>query len=190
MPRKSRPYEVGLHERLGNRAHAISYIKAAAADSIEGFLLALRDVADATLGMSKVAEASEKNRENLYRMLSEDGNPRLKNLDAVLGALGLHVSAEPIMNTDVGPLPADFGRDEPVTAINQPPPINSSPLNSIASPLSQQFTYYGTAVARGAGEWATSGLWSARDNLAIFPVVTAGNANQPNPSSSMIEAHP
>src|SRR5580700_1213147 len=79
MARKSRPYEVGLHERLRNRAHAASYINAAAEDSVEGFLLALRDVAESTKGMSKVAETADKNRENLYRMLSRDGNPRLSS---------------------------------------------------------------------------------------------------------------
>jgi probable addiction module antidote protein len=95
MARKSKPYEIGLHERLRNRSHAISYLNAAAEDSIEGFLLALRDVAEATKGMSKVAETADKNRENLYRMLSGDGNPRLSSLWAVLEAVGLRLSVEP-----------------------------------------------------------------------------------------------
>jgi probable addiction module antidote protein len=94
MARKSRPYEIGLHERLRDRAHAASYINAAAEDSVEGFLLALRDVADATKGMSKVAETADKNRENLYRMLSRDGNPRLSSLWAVLDAMGLRLAVE------------------------------------------------------------------------------------------------
>lgn len=83
MTKKARPYEEGLHERLKDAAHAVSYISAAAEDSIEGFLLALRDYAEATRGMSKVASAADKNRENLYRMLSQDGNPRLDSLWAV-----------------------------------------------------------------------------------------------------------
>jgi probable addiction module antidote protein len=94
MARKSRPYEVGLHERLRNRAHAASYINAAAEDSVEGFLLALRDVAESTKGMSKVAETADKNRENLYRMLSRDGNPRLSSPWAVLDAMGLRLAVE------------------------------------------------------------------------------------------------
>ena len=94
MARKSRPYEIGLHERLRNRAHAASYINAAAEDSVEGFLLALRDVAESTKGMSKVAETADKNRENLYRMLSRDGNPRLSSLWAVLDAMGLRLAVE------------------------------------------------------------------------------------------------
>jgi probable addiction module antidote protein len=96
MPRKSRPYEVGLHERLRDTSHAVSYINAAAEDSIEGFLLALRDFAEATKGMSKVAVDADKNRENLYRMLSEEGNPRLDSLWPVLEAMGLRLAVEPI----------------------------------------------------------------------------------------------
>ena len=94
MRRKSRPYEVGLHERLRDISHAISYINAAAEDSGEGFLLALRDFVEATKGMSKVAADADKNRENLYRMLSEEGNPRLDSLLAVLEAMGLRITVK------------------------------------------------------------------------------------------------
>lgn len=96
MARKSRPYEVGLYERLREPSHAMSYINAAAEDSIEGFLLALRDCAEATKGMSRLAVDAEKNRENLYRMLAKDGNPRLRNLSAVLQALGFRISVSSI----------------------------------------------------------------------------------------------
>jgi DNA-binding phage protein len=94
MARNVRPYEEGLHERLRDLSHAANYIKAA--DSIDGFLLALRDVAEATKGMSGVANAAEKDRVNLYRMLSKDGNPRLDSLWPVLEAMGLRLSVEPI----------------------------------------------------------------------------------------------
>ena len=94
MPKKSRPYEVGLHQRLQDPVHVLNYVKAAAEDSMEGFLLALRDVADATKGMSELAVSASKNRENLYRMLPEDGNPRLRSLVAVLNSLGLRPSVE------------------------------------------------------------------------------------------------
>jgi hypothetical protein len=58
--------------------------------------MALRDVAEATKGMSQVATEADKNRENLYRMLSSEGNPRLNSLWAVLEAMGLRLSVEPI----------------------------------------------------------------------------------------------
>jgi probable addiction module antidote protein len=107
MPKKSIPYEVGLHERLRDPIHAVNYIKAAAEDSMEGFLLALRDYAEATKGMAKVAELSDKNRENLYRMLSEEGNPRLESLWAVANAMGLRItveSSDPIQTDALQPL--------------------------------------------------------------------------------------
>jgi probable addiction module antidote protein len=107
MPRKSRPYEIGLRERLRDASHAVSYVKAAAEDSQEGFLLALRDLAEVTKGMSKVAEAADKNRENLYRMLSEDGNPRLDSLWAVLEAMGLRLTVEPIIENVAASVPLE-----------------------------------------------------------------------------------
>jgi probable addiction module antidote protein len=39
----------------------------------EVFLLALRDIARARGGVAKLAEATQLNREHLYRMLSESG---------------------------------------------------------------------------------------------------------------------
>jgi probable addiction module antidote protein len=55
------------------------------------FLLALRDVADAR-GMSTLAAKAQLNRENLYRMLSEHGNPQLDSLTALLDALDLRLA--------------------------------------------------------------------------------------------------
>ena len=55
------------------------------------FLLALRNVAEAR-GMSHLARATELNRESLYMMLSERGNPVLSNLYAILDALGMRLS--------------------------------------------------------------------------------------------------
>lgn len=56
----------------------------------ETFLLALRDVADAR-GMSTLAARAQLNRENLYRMLSEHGNPQLDSLTALLDAIHLRL---------------------------------------------------------------------------------------------------
>ncbi len=57
--------------------------------------MALRNVAAAQKGMSKLAAEAGVNRENLYRILSEEGNPMLDTLWAVLKAIGLRVSLEP-----------------------------------------------------------------------------------------------
>ena len=59
------------------------------------FLAALRDIAEARgIGMSQLAKDTHLNRENLYKMLSKDGNPELGNLYAILNALGLKLSVE------------------------------------------------------------------------------------------------
>ncbi|MGO9262584.1 MAG: addiction module antidote protein [Bryobacteraceae bacterium] len=92
---------------LKDPEYAAEYLTAARRESRETFLLALRDVAEAQKGMTKVAAQAGVNRENLYRMLSEGGNPRLSSLDAVLAALGIEaefraVNATPRPNTEIG----------------------------------------------------------------------------------------
>lgn len=99
----SRPAEEERNEligRLRDPQYCSKYLSAAFRDSAATFLMALRNVADAQKGMRKLAAEAGVNRENLYRILSESGNPRLDTLWAVLKAIGLRVSLEP-----AGPLP-------------------------------------------------------------------------------------
>ena len=58
----------------------------------ELFLLALRNVAEAQGGVAQLAEKAKLNRESLYKILSERGNPELKSLDALLHALGFRLA--------------------------------------------------------------------------------------------------
>ncbi len=60
---------------------------------MDGFLLALRDVAEAR-GLTQAARAAKLNRENLYRMLAANGNPQLSSLNALLHSLGLRLAVE------------------------------------------------------------------------------------------------
>ncbi len=62
----------------------------------EAFLLALRDVAEARGGLTKLAERTKLNRQNLYKALSEKGNPRLQTVGAILHELGFRLSVEPV----------------------------------------------------------------------------------------------
>ncbi len=55
--------------------------------------MALRDVAEA-YGLSAVAQDAQLNRENLYRMLSGQGNPQLSSLNSLLKTVGLRLSVE------------------------------------------------------------------------------------------------
>lgn len=87
-------YAEGLQVALSDPAEAAAYLDAALAENDQAlFLLALRDVAEAR-GMSQVAQDARLNRENLYRMLSESGNPQLASLMSLLDSVGLRLAVE------------------------------------------------------------------------------------------------
>src|SRR3954452_17061554 len=74
--------------RLKDPEEAVGYLKACLEerDMPDLFLAALRDIAEARgLGMSRLAQETHLNRENLYKILSKEGNPELSNLYAILG---------------------------------------------------------------------------------------------------------
>jgi probable addiction module antidote protein len=72
------------------------YLNAALEDGDERvLLLALRNTADAIGGMTELARRSGLTRESLYRTLSEEGNPRLSSLRAILGAFGVELAVRP-----------------------------------------------------------------------------------------------
>ena len=93
--RKTKSYKDDLLADLKDLDYAATYLSTALSDSKEVFLLALRDVAEAQKGISKLAVEAQVNRENLYRMLSEQGNPRLDTLKAVLRGVGLRIEFHP-----------------------------------------------------------------------------------------------
>jgi probable addiction module antidote protein len=75
---------------------AAEYLKAAIEDTEEPkvLLLALRRLAEARGGFTKIAKAAGIERESLYRALSARGNPRLSTLTAVIKAVGLKLTVE------------------------------------------------------------------------------------------------
>ncbi len=88
------PYIDGLLEDLADPEEAAAYLNAAIEDGDQQvFLLALRHVAEA-LGMSRLAKQANLNRENMYRMLSEKGNPQLASLNSLLQSIGLRLAVE------------------------------------------------------------------------------------------------
>jgi probable addiction module antidote protein len=110
----TKSYRDSLLESLQDPAEAAAYLDAALEDEDSRvFLLALRDVAEAR-GISQVAAEADLNRESLYRMLSEEGNPRLSSLEAVLRAFGLRLAKDfglkLIDQGKAGGLYAGFGR--------------------------------------------------------------------------------
>jgi probable addiction module antidote protein len=93
---RSKRYQDDLLAALQNPEEAQAYLNAALEDGdSEVFLLALRDVAEARLGgVRQLANQTQLNRESLYRMLSEKGNPELSSLNAILTSLGFRLAVE------------------------------------------------------------------------------------------------
>jgi probable addiction module antidote protein len=99
MPR-SRSYRDELLQDLQDREEAQAYLNAALSDvDPQVFLLALRDVVDAHMGMTQLAERTGRNRESLYRSLSTNGNPEWKNICSILETLGLTLAVQPSQAT-------------------------------------------------------------------------------------------
>ncbi len=90
---KSKSYQAELIASLRDSREAAEYLNAALEEEdLELFLLALRNVAEAQGGMAQLADKTKLNRESLYKMLSERGNPELRSLEALLHALGLRLA--------------------------------------------------------------------------------------------------
>jgi probable addiction module antidote protein len=88
----TKDYRASLLQALQDPQEAAAYLTAALEEGDSAtFLLALRDVADAR-GMGSLAAKAQLNRDNLYRMLSEHGNPQLDSLTALLDALDLRLA--------------------------------------------------------------------------------------------------
>ncbi len=94
MPGKTKSFRKWRSKQLDDPKRAANYVAAAINDSPEMFLVALRNVAE-SYRMAAVAEEAGLSRETLYRTLSEDGNPRLSSLVAILDAVGLKLSVKP-----------------------------------------------------------------------------------------------
>ena len=94
MTKASVKYEDGLKKALADPEEAAAYLNAALEDgSQDVFLMALRDVAEAR-GLTRLARVTSLNRENMYRILSEKGNPQLSSLNALLDSLGLKLAVK------------------------------------------------------------------------------------------------
>jgi probable addiction module antidote protein len=91
---KTVSYKTILAKKLNNSEQAAEYLTACYEGGMDVFIVGLRDVVEAQGGSARAAELSKLNRENLYRLVSRDGNPRLTSLNSVLTALGLKVVFE------------------------------------------------------------------------------------------------
>lgn len=81
-------------------ATAAATLDAILADGDQGELLVtLRQMAKAYGGVQTVAKAAELNPTQIYRSLSEKGNPELRSLNAILRAMGMRLAVEPLNRT-------------------------------------------------------------------------------------------
>ena len=84
-----------LLKDLQDLDRAAEYLTAAIEEGEDVFLLAIRDVVEAQGGMGALSKTTNLNRENLYKMLSEEGNPRLSSITSILDRLGFEVRFAP-----------------------------------------------------------------------------------------------
>lgn len=90
---KTRNYDVFLKKQLRDPEMAAEYLSASVRErSLEGFLVALKSVAEAHGGIGTIAKVTNLNRQSMYRMFSERGNPTVSSLLTVLDALGIEIS--------------------------------------------------------------------------------------------------
>ena len=101
MSSSYRKFDDYLMEKLRDPEEARVYLEVALEEfeqdnDGEAFLLALRDVAEAQGGITALAKATNLNRQNLYKALSERGNPKLQTVNAILRSLGFRLSIESV----------------------------------------------------------------------------------------------
>ena len=86
-------YREDLARRLRNPNYAAEYLAQVLEENDKAaFLIALKDIVDATGGMSMMAKRVGLERPSLYKVFSKRGNPTLETLQIILAALGLRVT--------------------------------------------------------------------------------------------------
>lgn len=94
----SRKHDDATVESLGkNPAFAAEYLNAVLDDGdVNELLIALRRVARAFGGVSKLAADAGLNPTSLYRALSSNGNPEVRSVAALLKAMGMRLAVQPV----------------------------------------------------------------------------------------------
>jgi len=78
-------------------AYAAAMLNSILEDGDQGeLLIALRQMTKAFGGVPVVAEKAQLNQTQLYRTLSEEGNPALSTLASILKSMNLRLAVEPI----------------------------------------------------------------------------------------------
>jgi probable addiction module antidote protein len=86
-------YKADLNRRLRDPEYAAEYLAQVLAEKDNAaFLIALKDVVEASGGVGGLAGRVGLKRPSLYKILSQKGNPTLATLQEILKPLGLRVS--------------------------------------------------------------------------------------------------
>lgn len=95
--RKFRDYQEKLIQDLKDPDLATAYLNEALLDEDPRmFLLALKNVCQAQYKeKTELAKRTKLSRENLYRILSTKGNPKLTSIVALLSATGFSLAVQP-----------------------------------------------------------------------------------------------
>jgi probable addiction module antidote protein len=95
---RDRPHDEAMAELFReDPAYALKLLNSILEDGDQGeLLIVLRQMAKAFGGVQSIAEKAHLNPTQLYRTLSEEGNPALSSLTAILRAMGLRLAVERI----------------------------------------------------------------------------------------------
>ena len=99
--RTLRSFEAFHLEELQDLEKAKAYLEVALEEhrkdgDTEAFLLALRDVAEAQGGLTRLARETGLNRSNIYKALSAKGKPYFQTVETILHGLGYRLSVESV----------------------------------------------------------------------------------------------
>jgi probable addiction module antidote protein len=100
--KRSIDWEEYITEAMADPNEAVEYLQTALEEGPQVFLVALRHVAKAQGGMTKLAHETELSRKALYNMLSEEGNPTFSSISAVVSSLGLELKLAPKLEGEEG----------------------------------------------------------------------------------------
>jgi len=100
-------YHDELIESLKNPKEANLYLRIAMEEyqedgNTEALLVALRNITEAKGGMGQLARNTHLNRQNLYQVLSKNGNPTLDTFGLILRGLGYKLAIQPDIKRKAG----------------------------------------------------------------------------------------
>lgn len=94
---KDRAHDEAMAEMYRDPAYALQLLNSIFEDGDQSeLLIALRQMTKAFGGVQAVAEQAHLNPTQLYRTLSPDGNPALSSFSAILKAMGMRLSVQPL----------------------------------------------------------------------------------------------